>query len=233
MEKGKNIRGRRLFSAFLFCAWLTFMALAGFFIPSFLSDLPLLQIREITVEGNRTIDMDTVRSAIYSVEGSVFKLSEDQILSVLNERTGGRVKRVFVTKNVSIRGISIRIRIQERVPVAKVRSGSTYIFIDEEGKTFPAYDLRSGNLPEVVTHDLKVLEENFPKLYRSVKGSGIRVSLIKVLKDRTILVSGRRQIILPPIDLLPDNVVDRLRMVYNFREGKIDLRFDRFILVRN
>ncbi len=221
---------RKVTSALLFTAWITFMALAGFFIPSFLSDLPFLRIKEIRVEGNTTLDLNTVKSAIYSFDG-ILRLEEEKILSVLNERTGGRVKRVFVSREFTPKGISVRIRIEERKPVAKVRLGKYFSFIDEEGVTFPAYEKK--DLPEIVAYDLEILRRNFPKLYRAIRSSGLEVDLIRVLRDRTEILSGKRVLILPPLDLMPDNVAERLRIVYNFREGKIDLRFDRFILVRN
>lgn len=233
MERIKDKRGRRLFSAALFLIWLTFMALAGFFIPSFLSELPLFQVKEIIVEGNRSIDLDTVRSAVYSADGSVLRLKEDQILRVLNERTGGRVKKVFLAREVTLKGVSVKIRIEERVPVAKLKTRNTFLFIDRDGVTFPAYANHPKGLVEITTYDLEVLEANFPRLYSQIEKAGIRVSKIRVLKDKTVLISGRRTLILPPIELLPDNLAERLSMIYNFEEGKIDLRFDRFILVRN
>ncbi len=171
-----------------------------------------------------------IKSAIYSMEGPL-KLEEGKILSVLNERTGGRVKRVFVSKEFTPKGISVRIRIEEREPVAKVRIGKHFSFIDEEGVIFPAYEKRE--LPEIVAYDLDLLRRNFSKLYRAISSSGIEANLIKVLRDKTEILSGKKILILPPLDLMPDNVAERLRIVYNFREGKIDLRFDRFILVRN
>jgi hypothetical protein len=219
--------------ALLFAVWLSFMALAGFFIPSFLSDLPLFQIKEIVVEGNRTVDLDTVRSALFTAEGSVLETREDEILRVLNERTGGRIKKVHLKREFSLEGISVRVRVEERVPVAKVLLGRTYMLMDEEGKTFPPYPGHAKGLIEVTAYDFKILENHFGKLYSMIKRSGLEVDRIKVLRDRTVVVVGRRVLILPPIDLLPDNLADRLGLIYNFQEGKIDLRFGRFILVRN
>ncbi len=233
VERTKNKRERKILSVLLFSAWIGFMALAGFFIPSFLSNLPLFQVREVIVEGNRTVDLSTVMHALYSQQGSIMKLDENSILRILNERTGGRVKGVFLSRKITLKGVSVRIRIEERVPVAKVRVGKRYMLIDREGKTFPPYKGHPKGLVEVRTYDLKTLQLHFPRLYSMIERSRLEVSRIEIMRDKTILVSGRRVFILPPADLLPENLVDRLRMIYNFQGGEIDLRFDRFILVRN
>ncbi|MDQ7082157.1 MAG: hypothetical protein Q9N34_03575 [Aquificota bacterium] len=187
----------------------------------------------MVVEGNRTLDLNTVMSALYSPQGSVMKLDEGSILRTLNQITGGRVKRVFLSKKITLKGVSVRIRIEERVPVARVKTGRGYILIDREGKTFPPYRGHPENLVDVKAYDLRTLQAHFPELYGMIEKTGLKVNRIEVMRDKTVVVSGRRVLILPPLDLLPENLVDRLGMIYNFQGGRIDLRFDRFILVRN
>ena len=209
------------------------MSLAGFFVPSFLASLPFLHVREIVVEGNRKVDLNTVRSVLYERRGSLLGLREEDLLHALNERTGGRVKRVFLKRELTLKGITLRLRIEERTPVAKVRIGGTYRLIDRDGKMFPANSDELSDLPEVRTYDLKVLQRCFPRLYRSFESSGIGFRSLVVSRDKTVVYTGKLVLILPPVESIPDNLEERLKMVYNFHKGKIDLRFNRFILVRN
>ena len=70
-------------------------------------------------------------------------------------------------------------------------------------------------------------------MYRKVLLSGPPVKEVGIHEDKVILYLENKEVILPPIDALPDNVSQRLKIIYNLKEEKVDLRFGRFILVRN
>jgi len=226
-------KGRRIFTALLISSWFGFMALAGFFIPSFLSQLPLFRVKEIVVEGIDRIDVSLIRETIEEMETDPLFLEEEELLSVLSIRSQGRIKKVFLSKDLGLEGISLRIRVVERKPVARVLFGGGQFLIDAEGVLFKPLAGDPSDLPLITTYDLDVLQEHFPRFYTLILSFRLPVERILVKKDRVIVKMEGKTVILPPLDTLPDAVSDRIKMIYNFQEEKVDLRYDRFILVRN
>jgi len=234
VKNKESSRSRKLFSALLIGSWFGFMAVAGFFIPSFLTQLPLFRIKEVAVEGNRGVEFALIKETIEEMSTDLFSLSEEDLLSVLHVRSKGRVKRVFLSKEFGLDGVTLRVRIVEREPVAKVPLGEGYLLIDAEGVLFkPATGDKTAPLTIVRTYDIDLLQEHFPRLYRLVLSLGLPLRQVSVRRDRVILRMPRKVVVLPPLELMPEGISRRIKMIYNLPEEKVDLRYDRFILVRN
>ncbi len=226
-------RARKLFSVALFFSWISFMAVAGFFVPSFLVQLPLFQIKKIEVEGNREITLEEVRSAIRETGSNLIGLGEKELRDTLNRRFGNRIEKVFLSRSFTPEGVVLRIRLEERVPVVKVKLGRGYLLMDAKGNLFNSGKTNVEGLPELRTFDINVLRENFSDLYRKVLSVDLPIKRVVVHKDRIVLELPGKEVLLPPLQSLPDNLSVRLLMVYNFPQEKVDLRYDRFILVGN
>jgi len=231
--KKRNSKAEKIFSVFLFSSWISFMAIAGFFIPSFLTQLPMFQIKEVVVEGNEKIPLESVKTVIEELSGNLLRLNGTELKESLNGKFGGRVKEVLVSKDIKMDGIRIKVEVVERSPVAKVRVGEEFLLIDDEGDLFYPMDDDLKKLVELRTYDLQVLEKNFTKLRREILSSGLPIQQIDIRRDKILLHINEKEIILPPIDLLSENVSSRLKLIYNFPEENVDLRYGRFILARN
>ena len=230
---GKGEKVRKVLSALIFPAWITFMALAGFYIPTLMMKLPFFQVNGLEVEGTRVIESREVRSLIQSMEGNLLKLRSDDLLVALNSKTHGRVKAVYLSKDFGLRGVSLKIKIEERIPVAKLKvKGKTYL-IDREGFLFPPLKGEKADVPSIVTRDPERVVQNFKNLYSGVFASGVKVDKVIIGNESVIVKLRNRVAILPSIELIKESASARLKMIYNFPKGKVDLRYDRFILVRN
>ncbi len=226
-------KGGRIFTALLISSWFGFMALAGFFIPSFISQLSLFRVKEVVVEGIERIDVSLIRETIEELEIDPLFLDEEELLSLLSVRSQGRVKRVFISKDLGLGGISLRVRVVEREPVARVSFGGGRFLIDAEGVLFKPLEGDPTDLPLITTYDIDLLQEHFPRFYTLILSFRFPVERIYVKKDRVVVKMNGKTVTLPPLDTLPDAVSDRIKMIYNLQEEKVDLRYDRFILVRN
>jgi len=223
---------KRLFSILLFLSWIGFMAFASLFISSFLPQLPMFQVKEVVIEGNKRIEFNEIKDVIEELSGDLLKLNENEILETLVSRSGGRIKKVYLSKNFSLNGITINLKIIERIPVAKIKLGNSYMLLDREGYLFKPVEGEEKNLPEIKTYDIDLLRKHFYKLYDRIISLNIPLKSIDIKKDKIILLVGTKTVILPPPDLLPVNISARLKMIYNFPDERVDLRYDRFILVR-
>ncbi len=231
--KKKHDRAKHLFSVILFTAWIGFMATAGFFIPSFLPQIPIFQIREVVIKGNRVINFEDIKPVIEELGTNLVNLNETQIRKELNARFKGRIKRVYLEKEFHLNGMTLNITIEERVPVAKVKLGKSYVLIDREGIMFKPLGDDLKELPEIRTYDIEELKDNFRKLYRNVFSLDLDLKRVYVKRDRTVLQLRTKKVILPPIGSLSEEVSSRLKLIYNFPEEVVDLRYGRFILVKN
>jgi cell division septal protein FtsQ len=226
-------RGKRVFTVFVIFSWFGVAALAGFFVPSFLTQLPLFGIKKVEVEGNRRVEFSLIRETIEELSADLLNIDEEKILSLLSVRSGGRVKKVFLSRDFSLDGITVRVTVVEREPVARVALGRGYVLIDAEGVIFKPLEGDPTDLPLIKTYDVDLLKEHLPRFYTLVLSIGLPVEQVVVRKDMVVLKLKGKVLILPPLDSLPDSVSDRIKMIYNLREEKVDLRYDRFILVRN
>ncbi|RLJ70354.1 POTRA domain-containing FtsQ-type protein [Hydrogenivirga caldilitoris] len=235
MKKKHNAKrkAQKLFSLILFTSWISFMAFAGFFAPSFLAQLPFFKVKQIELNGNEKISFEEIKSIVEELSTNLVKLNEENITDALNARFKNRVKRVYMTKSLGLDGMRIKVKVVERKPVAKLKFGQNYLLIDKEGSLFPPLEGEDKGLIEIQAYDMDLLKAHFEKLYSEVISMNLPIKHIYIRRDSVILNLVSKQIILPPLELLPDNISGRLKMIYNFQEETVDLRYGRFILVRN
>ncbi len=226
-------RVQKLFSAILFASWIGFMAFAGFLAPSFLAQLPFFRIKQIELSGNEKISFEDVKSVVEELSTSLTGLNEESILNALNTKFKNRIKKVYVTRELGIDGMNVKLRLVERTPVAKLKLGQSYLLVDKEGVTFPPLEGEGEKLVELRTYDMDILRTHFRKLYEGVISTNLPIKTVYINRDSVVLIMNSKKVILPPLEVLPANISARLKMIYNFPEEKVDLRYGRFILVRN
>ncbi len=224
---------RKLFSLFLLVFWIGLIAFASFSAPAFLGRLPFFKVKEIIVEGNEYVSLSAVRKTVADLEENLLTLKEENFLSALNIRTEGRVKTVFINRSFGLDGISLNIKIVERKPIAKIKIGKGYLLIDAEGVLFKPMGEDLKKLPLLKVYNFDILKKHISHLANILKTSNLTVNYIDIKKDKILLRTSKRTVILPPLELLSENVSYRLKMIYNLQEKEVDLRYDRFILVRN
>ncbi|WP_457601610.1 cell division protein FtsQ/DivIB [Hydrogenivirga sp.] len=235
MKKKHNLdrRAQKLFSIILFSSWIGFMALAGFFAPSFLVNLPFFKVKQIELSGNEKIAFEEVKEVVEELSTNLVNLNEERLMEELSARFGARVKKVYMTKELGLNGMRIKLRVVERRPVAKVVIGQSQLLVDREGVLFPPMKGETEGLVEVRTYDIDLLTSHFANLYEGVISTKLPIKLIDIRRDSVLVYLHSKRAILPPLELLPANISGRLKMIYNFPEEKVDLRYGRFILVRN
>jgi len=231
--KKRNKIAKRFFSVILFSSWISFMAVAGFFVPSFLTQFPMFKVKRVVIEGNDKIPFESVKSVIRELSTNLLKLNGEELKESLNAKFGGRVKAVLLSKDLSVEGITLKVKLVERRPVAKIRIGKEFLLVDKDGNLFYPLNDDLSKLVELRTYDLRVVRNHFSKLQESVLSTTLPIKLVEIKRDRVLLYLRDKKVVLPPIELLSENVSSRLKLIYNFPEGNVDLRYRRFILVRN
>jgi len=231
--QGKGEKVRKLLSALVFPAWITIMALAGFYTPSLILKLPFFQVSKIIVEGNVTLKEEEIIKTVMRMEPNLMKLKSDDLLFALNEKSNGRVRKVFLSKDFGLGGVALRVRVEERIPVARINTNKGVLLIDKDGYTFPPTGKEGRKLPLVITGNMDSLITGFSKLYEAVLKSNLPVKKIYVKNDRITVKLPGKVVTLPSLQLLPANISERFKMIYNLPQEIVDLRYDRFILVRN
>jgi len=229
----KENKIKTIFSRLMLLAWLGFVAFASFHLPTFLAQTPIFKIKEIVVEGNQKIDTSMVRVIAEELGKNLLALNEKNIEKHLNKVFAGRVEDVVLKREFSSEGVKVYITLKERRPVAKLKLGASTYLIDKNGVIFKPIGKEGKELVTITTYSLSILRDHFESLYRKVLLSGLPVKEVEIHEDKVILYLGNKEVILPPIDALPANVSRRLKIIYNLKEEKVDLRFGRFILVRN
>ncbi|NPA41769.1 MAG: hypothetical protein GXO18_05775 [Aquificae bacterium] len=212
--------------------WLGFIAFASFYAPFFLSQTPVFKVKEVSVYGTSKIDPQAVREAVFDLSENILALREENLKEVLRSRFGDRVKKVSLKRDFSLNGTSVSVEVKEREPVAKLKTGNSYLLIDPEGVIFKPIGEEGSKLVEIVAYDLDNLSAYFPNLYRYVLSLKLPVEAVKVMRDKVVLHIKDKVVLLPPLELMSKSVSARLEMIYNFPERKVDLRYGRFILVR-
>ncbi len=229
--KGK---GKELTSYLAVFFWVSLVAFASFFIPSFLTYLPFFKLKEIKVDGNTYIDFSLIKPVVEDLSYNILKLNEDDIEKALNDRLGNSVERVILKKSYTSEGLVLELRIKERKPVARLKTGSGYVFVDRKGEIFvPPRGFEKIKVPLVVSDSPERLKENFGRIYRYILSSAMPIKKVVLKGDRTIVEGVSKRVILPPAENISDKVFSRLNLIYNFPQENVDLRYSRFILVRN
>ena len=167
-KPSRGNRAGRLFSLLLFSSWIGFMAVASFFLPSFLGQLPLFQIKQVEIDGNYRIPFEYIRDVVVDLNGNLMSLRSSELEKLLNAKFENRVKKVELKKKFTSKGIVLEVRIEERVPVAKLKLGRSYRLLDKEGVIFKPIGDEGKDLVEVKAYDKGILSKSFPRLYDEV-----------------------------------------------------------------
>ncbi len=230
----KKLKGEeRTFSLLLVALWVIFIGVTSVSLISVIDRLPPFRIKEIIVSGNERINFEDIKESVYKAQDESFAVSKEALLRELTRKYGRRVGDVKIERDMSLEGVSLKVVVEERKPVAKVRVGKKLYLIDKEGNLFEAIEgENTEDLVELKAYDLDKLLDSFGKLYRYVIDTKASIHNIVVKRDRIEIFTGHRKIILPPLDLLSQSVRRRLNVIYNYSQGKVDLRYDRFILIR-
>lgn len=217
-------------SVLLVSAWLGLMGLAGYILSYPLSHF--LGVKHVEVENAGFLPFSAIRFALEGYD--LLSLEADEVEDILRERFGDRIKSVKVRRRYTFSGAILKIEVEERTPVARLKLGKGYLLIDSEGYTFRPMGDEGKNLPYVATYDKELLFKNFTRLYDEVLSLGLPVKEVRVKPRGVLVVLNTTKLILPPLEDLPDNLSARVKMVYNlFKNGsKVDLRYSKFILVR-
>ncbi len=231
--EGKGNRIFKLLSGMVFPTWILFMAFLGFYTPSLLLKLPFLQVKEIKVEGLNKVKEEIVQKAVKELEGNLLILKDEDLQRVLEQETKGRVKRVFLSKNFGFDGAVLKVRVQERKPVARIFTKKGVMLVGEDGTLFPPVGEEGKSLPVLSFYRGEGVPPDFEGFYQKVLSACREVRKIRFEQDRTIIEAKGKTLFLPPYELIPDAITARIRMAYNLPDGVVDLRYDRFILVSN
>ncbi len=212
--------------------WIAFVIFIALFLSLFPARFPFFKIKQITVEGNETVDFKVIESVLQELTLNVERVNEENVMKYLNARTGNRIRSVKIRKKYTLEGIEVNIAIEERKPVARVSLGKSILLVDEDGEVFkPAKNENIKDLPIILTYDVSLLKY-FGKLYKELKLRNITWKLVKITADRTEVITDKYILIFPKIDEITESAYNRLNLVYNFQGKVVDLRFERFILVR-
>ncbi len=236
MRREKNkivLKLRRLFSQTMVVFWFILVAVAGFYTPYLLVHLPAFKIKEVVVEGNEKIKSSYIVSSVMRLSNNVLSLNGDNLKELLNKSFGGRVEAVDLKRHISFNGTRVHVRVKEREAVAKVKVGNSWLLIDRNGNLFKPLGENLELLPSIEAHSIEALKEGFEILYREVFSLELPVKKIRILEDKAVLIFPDKLVFIPPLDLLSPEVSERLKIVYNLKAEKVDLRYGRFILVRN
>ena len=197
--------------------------------------LPPLRIVSVEVEGLSALPEEAVKEALSEIESSIITVDDEEILDLLVRNVGKRVKKVYLSREIRWEGSKLKVKVVERIPVAKVPVGKGFFLIDEEGVSFkPTPHDNLKNLITVKTYSLHVLEKNFPKIYKYVIKTVDKIDYLHVKVSRVVLRKGKLTLILPPAEEINEVVASRIAsvMASAISYGTVDLRYDRFILVK-
>jgi len=209
------------------------MGAAGFFVPSFLTRLPQLQLRKVEISGNYSVPFEEIKVAVEELSKNLLKLRESELENLLNTRFGNRIREVKLKRSFTAEGIVLKVAVEERHPVARLKLGNSYKLVDRDGVVFKPLKGEGEGLVEVTAYDLDLLKETFPTLYNEVLSLGLPLRRVLIRKSDILLELEKKRVLLPPARSLPSGISERLRMIYNIPQEEVDLRYDKFILVRN
>jgi ABC-type multidrug transport system fused ATPase/permease subunit len=238
MGMGGNIKRksnrRVLITTLAAVSWVVSMAFVGFFLPSFVDSSPLFKVKEVSIKGLRFLPEKEVSRVVGLLGSNWLFLSEEKILEVLNKKTGNSVQSIEVRRVFSARGVALEVYIKERHPIATLNLEGTVYLLDEKGNRFRNKYIDRPVYP--IIHTPYFSRDVFEKLHTYVLSRiiDLKPKEVYISKDKVILYLFSRpdlKVILPPVEFLDDAVSKRLKFLYNLKEGEIDLRYSKFILV--
>lgn len=117
---------------------------------------PLFNIKNLSIEGNKRVSIETIRQQIPDVDGkNLFKISENDLKSSL----AGISYIEDVQINKKYFPSELYITITEKLPVAAVEKGGDYRIIDSDGIVLEETSERPDNVPVLTFY-----HESFEKL---------------------------------------------------------------------
>jgi len=203
-----------VFEGTLSVVWLAAMGLAGFFLPGFLTAVPVFEIKEVYVYGLRSVPAEAVSLGVYQAsKNNWLYLDERRLLAKVNELTNNSLEDVKVERAFSLDGVRASIHVKEREPVAYVVHDGEVMLMDSNGELFynPA---AGGDLPTIYTLSLDYIKTQHANLIGLIKAVG-EVSEVYVAKDRTTIYTSGGKVALPPLSKLSPLVLDRIKRLYN------------------
>ena len=198
--------------------WLIAMALAGFFLPGFLTSLPMFRIKEIYIYGANSISPFAISSSIYQVsKNSWLFLDSKRLLAKANELTNNSLESVKIERIPSLYGARVNVYVQERVPIAYVVHDDSLMMIDKHGELFynPAIE---NKLPTIYTFSFEYVKKhytNLNNLVESIKDIGLSINEVYVTDRNTIIYLSGGRMVLPPLSQISPLVLDRMKKIYN------------------
>jgi cell division septal protein FtsQ len=218
MEK----EGKRRWVAFLeitlALVWLIAMALAGFFLPGFLTSLPTFRIKEIHIYGANSISPSAISSSVYQVsKNNWLFLDSKRLLAKANELTNNSLESVKVERIPSLYGARVNVYVQERVPIAYVVHDNSLMMIDKQGELFynPAMESKLSIIYTFSFDYIKKYYADLNNLMESIKDIGLSINEVYVNDRNTIIYISGGRMVLPPLGQMSPLVLDRMKKIYN------------------
>ncbi|MFN3813594.1 MAG: cell division protein FtsQ/DivIB [Aquificaceae bacterium] len=227
-------RKRKNLSYILAIVWVSSMALAGFFMPTFIDSLQYFKVKGIEVKGSVSIPNYIFAYAVGEFKNNWLFINEKKLLSVLNTLTDNSVEDVRIEKVFGKDGVILVMHVEERKPFLTVFSSKSSIFFDERGIPFGS-KFHEPKPPYVYTNDVSLIEKGFGKLKL----------IVNILKDvnrfyltdtnTVVYTKGGRKVLLPFLAQLNDETLEMLKKIYNMNieAREIDLTSDKMAVVRD
>jgi cell division septal protein FtsQ len=208
-----------VFEGVVWVVWLVAMGLAGFFLPGFLTSLPVFEIKEVHVYGLRGVPANAVVLGVYHVSrGSWLFLTEKRLLTKINELTDNSVESVKVKRVFSLDGVRVNLYVKEREPIAYVVHEGKVLMLDKNGELFYNSEI-GGNFPTIYTFSLDYIKTHYTNLISLIRTVG-EINEVYVAKDKTTIYTSDGKVVIPPLSKLSPVVLERVRRVYGIIEKK-------------
>jgi cell division septal protein FtsQ len=203
-----------VFEGVLSVVWLVAMGLAGFFLPGFLTAVPVFEIKEVYVYGLSSVPADAISLGVYQVsKNSWLFLDDKKLLAKVNELAGNAVENVRVERAFSLDGVRVSVYVKEREPIAYLVHAEKVMMLDGNGEVFynPAMERE---LPTIYTFSLDYIKKHHTSLISLIRDVK-EMKEMYIAKDRTTLYTANGKAVLPPLSKLSPLVLDRLKRLYS------------------
>jgi len=214
--------------------WLSCMALAGFYLPTFIDNLSFFKVKEVKVEGAFFIPPDLFSKAVAEFKNNWLFITEKGLLRVLNELTDNSIEVVKIERHFSKEGVRITLRVKERVPFLSVITQDKVIFFDNKGEAFSSPYIATKE-PYAYTEDINLLKEKFPIVQNLVSVFNEDLDSIYLESNYTLIHTKQgKKIKLPHFALVDKETLKRVKKVYNIdmQAKEIDLRAGKIAIIR-
>ncbi len=238
MGDGKRGKGDKRLKKFVgyvaVISWFVSMAFMGFYFPSFVDNSPIFKVSRVDIEGNNLIPESEIRPIVERLGNNWLLLSKEHILNILRRHTGNAIEDILIEKSFSTNGVSLKVKLKERKPVAVISIEGHLSLLDKNGELFPVKYVDVESYPVIYTTHLN--KQFFPNFYTYVMREldNLELREVYISEDKVTLYMGKGnklKVILPPIEFINSTVSERLKILYNLNEGIVDLRYSKFILL--